>query len=364
MPNTLLDNNIFEFLTDGNRCEWFIHSAKTHPNLKVKDLGESLAHCNLLKNPLSIIEFSWTAQSSLNQELEKFADSLIPEIKSILKPYRKDHSNSSKDLEASKQLGKGLDKVWTLIANSFIKFYRLRPEITREQILSNLENRQSAYPKTSNIFLHEYNYVKYQLDAKGLRRLIEDLAIEAVSRYGSNLLGKTFPGDKSLVDPWTHHVSAGHFHFWGEKRNISSYRNIGQKIKQLNDTHKLGFFSATTLRPHDDTIDGYIVHALSMGWFHRGKALIPVFALTEDPFDEVLARVQQYQAVLAYYQNPLCSPLGATQRIKEVFPGTLFQFNRTTSILKMATFSPAKVIQSDGQLSIQCHYHPEEFKLD
>ncbi len=364
MDHTLLDNNSFEFLTDEERAQWFINATKTHAHEKVRRLGESLEHQRILKNPLSIIEFSWIEQASLNLRLAEFGRLLLPGIRVILKPYRKKYMQSSQDAEAHIRLGKGLDMAWSFIASKCIAFYRSMPEISRDKILMNLEKRQSDYTAISNIFRMEYDRVKYQ-DERGFRRLLEDLAIEAMSRYGVSLVEQVFPGDKLLVDPWIHHISAGYFHFWGEQhRNVSSYRAVGHNVKRLNEKYKLQFFPAKPLRTHDDTVDGYVVHAVSMGWFHRKKMLTPVFALTEDPYDDTLQRILQYQAVLAYYHDPKVSPLPVSQRIDELCPGTLFHFNRSTLLLKIATFRSAEVLQTGADsASISCHYDPEEFLL-
>jgi|GEM_PF-4514632 len=365
MDFTLLDQNSAEFLADDERAQWFINALKMHANENARRLGESLENRYILKNPLSIIELSGIKQSHMNQRVEKFGKTLIPEMREILRPYRKAYLQSSQDVLARLSLGEGLDKTWSLVTSAFIAFYRAMPEVSRSQILAKLEERELHYARMSDLFHLEYNRIKYELDERGWKRLLEDLAIEAVSRYGVGLMERVFDGDNLLVDPWTHHISAAYFHFWGvEHRNVSSYRTIGKNVKQLNEKFDLQFFPAKPLRMHDDTVDGYVVHAVSMGWFHRKQQLTPVFALTEDPYEDTMQRILQYQAVLAYYKDPKVSPLGVKKRIEKVCPGTLFHFDRTTRVLKIAIFCPAEVLQTGTDLvSISCHYDPEEIQL-
>ena len=138
---------------------------------------------------------------------------------------------------------------------------------------------------------------------------------------------------------------------------------MGEELELLNRQYKLNFFKAKKLRLHDDTIDGYIVHALSFGWFDRFGNLSPILALSEDPFDTIFDRVQQYQTYLAYAQNPLNDPNDAPIQIAyELQPGTLYTFNRQDNELRTVSFQSAKIFKKNNNLGIQ-HTHSEIAKL-
>lgn len=106
-------------------------------------------------------------------------------------------------------------------------------------------------------------------------------------------------------------------------------------------------------------MDGYIIHALSFGWFHLLQKLTSVSVLSEDSFDDTFKRVQQYQVYVAYGQNPLGNNVGATARIKhEALPGTLYSFNREEQSIKLVSFYPAQILEGNPDPQIQ-HSHSE-----
>ncbi len=354
------DNNAFEYLSEKDRYDAFIGQLGKSPNLQAQGLLNTFNEKEFIKHPIAFVELFWLPQKAIHQRLEKIIPSLYPEAKKAIAPFLKDFKRSSKTLKESRKLGKGLDATIDILYNGFFKhLWNVESDLSLKNLLGQIENRRQQLSNPSPLFLNKYEFIKANLNDVFRKELIHDLSLEAIYRYGGYLISKLYTGDHELDRRWFDHLSALYFGLWEENKNYSAYRIIGEELELLNRKYKLNFFPAQKLRPHDDTVDGYVVHALSFGWFYPLKGLSPISALSEDPFEEVFARVQQYQIYLSYAQNPLNNPVNAPARILHaVLPGTLYSFDRKASSLQIVTFQQAKVLEGDPDPKIQ-HAHSE-----
>ena len=286
--------------------------------------------------------------------------SFLADAKKAIDPFLKDFKRRAQDLEALKKLGKGLDAAIDVMYNAFFKhLWFSEPDLFLTNLRDQVENQRQRLTNPSPLFLHKYKFMQENLSETFRKKLIQDLSLEAVYRYGGNLISKIYTGDQLLSRRWLDHLSAVYFGLWEQKKNYSAYRLMGEELELLNRKHKLNFFPAKKLRPHDDTVDGCIVHALSFGWFHLLEQLMSISVLSSDPFKKIFDRVQQYQVYVAYAQNPLGNNMGAEARIRhEVMPGTLYSFNREEQCIKLVSFYPTRILEGDSYPQIQ-HSHRE-----
>ena len=283
------DNNAFEYLSEKERYDIFIHQIKHSSSLQAQELLKAFNTTTFIKHPLAFIEFFWLPQKEIHRRLEKIIPSHYPEVKKAIAPFLKDFKRSSKTLEESRKLGKGLDAALDVLYNGFFKHLWVESDLSLNNLLGQIENRRQQLSNPSPLFLNKYEFIKTNLNDLFRKELIQDLSLEAIYRYGGGLISKLYTGDHELDRRWFDHLSALYFGLWEEKKNYSAYRIIGEELELLNRKHKLNFFPAQKLRPHDDTVDGFIVHALSFGWFYLLQRLSPVSVLSEDPFEEVIS---------------------------------------------------------------------------
>jgi len=320
----------------------------------------ALSSEKFIKHPLAFIELFGFKQKDIHQKLEKFMPSLYPDTKKAIDPFLNDFKRSNQSLEESNKLGRGLDAAIDVLYNGFFKYLMYQEaDLSLQNLQARIENQRRQQTDPSPLFMHYYQFITNNLDDAFRNTLIRDLSQEALYRYGGDVMSKLYTGDHRLHRRWLDHLSAIFFGSWENKCNYSAYRLSGAEIELLNRKHKLDFFPAKKLRPHDDTTDGYIVHALSFGWFNSQGVLMPVSVLSGDPFDGIFERVRQYQVNIAYYQNPLGNDVGATARIKhEVLPGTLYSLNTTEQSIKVVSFYPARILEANPYPQIQ-HSHSE-----
>lgn len=354
------DTNSFAYLSDKSRYDLFVMQLEKSESNAAQDLLRALKSEELIKHPVAFIELFGLRQKIIHQRLEKIMPSLYPDAKKAIDPFYRDFKRSIQNLEESQKLGKGLDAAIDVLYNGFFEhLWYDEPDLLMTNLQGQVESQRQQLTNPSPLFLHKYNYIKGNITESFRKNLIHDLSLEAVYRYGGNLISKLYTGDEALGRRWFDHLSAVSFGLWEQKGNYSAYRLTGDELELLNRKHKLGFFPAKKLRPHDDTVDGYIIHALSFGWFHLLQKLTSVSVLSEDPFNETFERVQQYQVYLAYGQNPLGNNIGATARIRhEVLPGTLYSFNREEQSIKLVSFHPAQILEGNPDPLIQ-HSHSE-----
>lgn len=349
------DNNSFEYLSEKSRYDFFIMQLEKSGSKAVQDLLAAFKAEEFIKHPLAFIELFWLPQKIIHQRLEKVLPSLYPDAKEAIDPFLKDFKRSVQNLKESIKLGKGLDAAIDVLYNGFFEYlWYKEADLSLTNIQTQVENRRQQLTDPSLLFLHKYKFLKKNLDESFRKDLINDLSLEAVYRYGGKLISNLYTGDQALERRWLDHLSAVYFELWEKKKNYSAYRLTGEELELLNRKHKLAFFPAKMLRPHDDTVDGYVIHALSFGWFHLLQALTSVSVLSEDPFNDTFDRVQQYQVYIAYGQNPIGNNVGATSRIRhEVLPGTLYSFSRKEHSLKLVSFYPARILEGDPYPQIQ-----------
>ncbi len=354
------DTNSFGYLSDKSRYDLFVMQLEKSESKAAHNLLAALKSEELIKHPVAFIELFGLKQKIIHQRLEKIMPSFYPDAKKAIDPFLKDFKRSVQNLEESQKLGKGFDAAIDVLYNGFFEhLWYEEPDLLLTNLQDQVESQRQQLTDPSPLFLHKYKFIKGNLSESFRKGLIHDLSLEAVYRYGGNLISKLYTGDQALGRRWSDHLSAVYFGLWEKKSNYSAYRLIGEELEILNRKHKLGFFPAKKLRPHDDTVDGYIIHALSFGWFHLLQKLTSVSVLSEDPFDETFDRVQQYQVYVAYVQNPLGNNVGATARIRhEVLPGTLYSFNREEQSIKLVSFYPARILEGDPYPQIQ-HSHSE-----
>jgi hypothetical protein len=229
--------------------------------------------------------------------------------------------------------------------------------LSKLEILNRLEAQKINNKNPSKYFSGFYKYAQLNLNAKR-ESLARYLALEAISRYGRNLMLNLYSGNRHLNDQWRHYITSTYFGLWQAKANINAFRMISEELQYINNKHKTDFFPAKVLRTHDDTVDGQIIHALSFGWYQSPKKLSQVAVMTSDPFDKVISRVQQYQSYLAYCQNPV-SPFkkNTPPRIQHTLkPGILYHLNMAERLIRCVEFEPAKLILNNDLVQIQATY--------
>ena len=341
------DNNAFEYFSEKERHDLFISQLEKSTNIQAQELVKALKAAEFIKHPLALIELFWLPQKAIHQELEKIIPSFYPAAKEAVAPFLNVFKRSDQSPEDWKKLGKGLDAAIDILYNAFFNhLWCCEPGLSLPALEAKIESRQQQLSNPSPLFLNKYEFIKETLNNSFRKGLIRDLSFEAVYRYGGNLISRLYTGDNALNQRWFDHLLANYFVLWEKKRNYSAYRLIGEELELLNRKYNLNFFPARKLRPHDDTVDGYIVHALSFGWFNSLQKLTSLSILSEDPCEEIIDRVQQYQTYLAYAQNPLGNNINATSRIlHEVLPGTLYSFDRKACSLKIVSFHPAKILK-------------------
>ncbi len=354
------DTNSFAYLSDKSRYDFFVIQLDKSGSKAAQDLLDALKSEDLIKHPAAFIELFGLRQKIIHQRLEQKMPSLYSDAKKCIDPFLKKFKRSDQNLEESQKLGKGFDAAIDVLYNGFFEhLWDHEPDLLLTSLQGQVESQRQQLIDPSPLFLLKYNYIKGNFTESFRKSLIHDLSLEAVYRYGGNLISKLYTGDEALARRWFDHLSAVCFELWEKKENYSAFRLIGEELELLNRKHKLDFFSAKKLRPHDDTVDGYIIHALSFGWFYLLQKLTSVSVLSEDSFDETFERVQQYQVYVAYGQNPLDNKVGATARIRhEVLPGTLYSFNRKEQSIKIVSFNPAQILEGNPDPQIQ-HSHSE-----
>lgn len=351
----IIDTNAFNRLSNKIKFESMLISLKNNNDVFSLHLSKHLKKNSTIKPPVSFIELLGFNQKEIHKILQSTIEQRFQDIKPPLDQFICSFLGSKKNPIAIKNLTTGFsDALETLYKNAYEHFLKNEPRFSvnglRKQIQLKIQDQKNA----SRLF---EDYLKYaSLNIKTIQKgILNDLSIESISRYGKILISRLYTGNKELNQIWHDHISATYFKLWEERRNISAYRTVGEELFLINEKHKLNFCSSKKLRQHDDTVDGYIVHTLSFGWFCPRKNLHPISILTEDPFDEVFARVQQYQAFLAYAQNPILpNDISIAPRIlHELQPGTLFALDRDSRSIKCVTFYPAKIITDGGNIQIQ-----------
>lgn len=295
------DTNSFSYLSDKDVYDLLISQLEKSGSLAAHDLVTALKNEELIKHPMAFVELFGLKQAIIHQRLEDMVPSFLADAKKAIDPFLKDFKRRAQDLEALKKLGKGLDAAIDVMYNAFFKhLWFSEPDLFLTNLRDQVENQRQRLTNPSPLFLHKYKFMQENLSETFRKKLIQDLSLEAVYRYGGNLISKTYTGDQLLSRRWLDHLSAVYFGLWEQKKNYSAYRLMGEELELLNRKHKLNFFPAKKLRPHDDTVDGCIVHALSFGWFHLLEQLMSISVLSSDPFNKIFDRVQQYQVYVAY----------------------------------------------------------------
>lgn len=349
------DANSFGYLSDERTYQSFMNKLEKSKSKAAHDLLSAFTAEKFIKHPIAFIELFGSKQKIIHQKLEKKIPLLHSSVKKVIDPFLKDFKRSDK----KKKLGKGLDDAIDLLYDGIFALLWNDDDLSLASLQARINSQRKGNENPSQLFLHMYNFIKENLNEIFRENLIHDLSIEALYRYGGRLISKLYTGNKALGCIWFDHLSAICFGLWEKRSNYSAYRLIGEELELLNRKYNLGFFPAKKLRPHDDTLDGYIIHALSFGWFYAMQKLTSVSLLSGDPFDETFDRVQQYQTFIAYAQNPLDNKVGATAKIRhEVLPGTLYSLNPQEQSLKLVSFYPARILKGDLNPQIQ-HSHSE-----
>jgi hypothetical protein len=284
--------------------------------------------------------------------LEKYILTFLPEIKATLDPCVRAFKKSNQDEKARLDLTKGFDKAWELLFAKLFSYLNNLNDLSLTHLSQQMNKIRKKLDEPSVLFLVQFNHLKYGGE-QFRKEFLKNLSLEAISRYGDTLINEIYTGDKILSEAWNDYIVATFFYFWNNKKNYSAYRMLGKQIEKLNKRSNCSFFPAHTLRPHDDTIDGYIPYAIGHGWFYHKKKLTSCFALSNDPFDDLFQRTQQCQACLAYYLNPLANTVGAKPRVSELVPGDLFAYDKKSQTLRIVSFSPTEIFEENGQVKIR-----------
>ncbi len=360
------DTNSFGYLSDKNRYDSFIEKLEKSENKAALELVAPLKSEDLIKHPVAFIELFGFKQKFIHQRLEKIIPSLEEGVKKAMKASVKEFKCKVKNSEKLHKLCKGFDKGYEVLYNGIYNHLHCNePDLQLLSFEMQIEFQNKQIKDPSSLFLHQYNYIKENLNENFIKDIIEDLSVEAIYRYGRTLIAKLYPGDKELTHRWVEYLSALCFMFWEKGINTSAYRIMAIELERLKRKYSSDFHPAKLLRPHDDTIDSFIIHALGFGWFCSSEKLTPIIVLSQDPFDKTFSSVKQYQEFLAYAQNPLDNNVGATPRIKhEVLPGAFYSFDKVKESIKIVTFNPSRILKRDPGLQIESsHIEIEEVFL-
>lgn len=298
------------------------------------------------------------SQAKIHTNLEPILVKTFSDLKNNFHPHYKLYEQSLKTDDDIIALGNGFSTIMDVLFKTAYT-YLLDVEIlfSKSEILNKLETQKNNNKNPSKYFTGFYKYAQLNLSAKR-ESLARYLALEAISRYGKNLMLNLYSGNRHINDQWRHYITSTYFGLWQIKTNINAFRMVSEELQYINSKHKTNFFPAKVLRTHDDTVDGQIIHALSFGWYQSAKKLSQVAVMTSDPFDKVISRVQQYQSFLAYSQNPVSLfKKNIPPRVQHTLkPGILYHLNMAERLIRCVEFEPAKVIVNNDLVEIQATY--------
>ena len=219
------DTNSFGYLSDKSRYDFFVMQLEKAGSEAAQDLLDALKSEDLIKHPVAFIELFGLRQKIIHQRLEKIMPLFYSDAKKAIDPFLKNFKRSVQNLEEWQQLGKGLDAAIDVLYNGFFEhLWHREPDLLLRNFQDQVESQRQQLTNPSPLFLHKYNYLKGNFTESFRKRLIHDLSLEAVYRYGGNLISKLYTGNKALGRKWLDHLPGVYFWLWEEKGNYSAYR--------------------------------------------------------------------------------------------------------------------------------------------
>ena len=178
------------------------------------------------------------------------------------------------------------------------------------------------------------------------------------------MITQDYSGNRDLKLRWCDYIGNFCLQLRNSKLNISGYRNINETLGLINQKLKPQFFPVANLGPYDDTLDSYFIHFLTFGWFNYETCLSSVLGITFDPYDVIVARVQQYQAFLAYEQNPAQNNTHERTPVLHVpKPGILYVVDEKENQVKCLILQQAEIQEQDGLMTVKYHVTEENIEL-
>lgn len=354
----IVDTNAFGHLSDKTSAELILEALGKNDNIYAQKLYATMKARNIIYHEVSILEILGLSQVDIHKNLEPVLVNSFEEIKKEFHPYFKTYEKSPKKDSDIIALGTGFSKAMEeLFKISFHHLLDYENILSKAEILNRLESQINFNKNKSKYFNNFYRYTTLDLNTKRMG-LAKFIALESISRYGKDLMLKLYSGNREMNDQWHHYITSTYFDLWQLGANINAYRMISEELQHINHKFKLDFFPADVLRKHDDTVDGQIIHALSFGWYRSTKKLEQIAVLTSDPLKKVISRVQQYQAYLAYCQEPVSpTKTNISPRILHPLkPGVLYHLDMPNRLIQCVAFEPGKVIINGNQVQIQTKY--------
>lgn len=189
------DTNSFGYLSDKSRYDLFVTQLEKSQSKSAQDLLGALKSEEFIKHPVAFIELFGLRQKIIHQQLEKIMSSFYSDAKKAIDPFLKDFKRSIQNLEESQKLGKGLDAAIDVLYNGFFEhLWYGEPDLLLTNLQDQVESQRQQLTNPSPLFLHKYNYIKGNFTESFRKSLIHDLSVEAVYRYGGNLISKLYTG--------------------------------------------------------------------------------------------------------------------------------------------------------------------------
>lgn len=357
-----IDTNVFDKFSKKKHLAEFIKKIEKSDNPVAKELLEALINKKQIQEPQMFLEKFGIQQKQINQRLEAHLKNAYPKFKSLLDPfitkYKEAKKHGYEDSECYLLLADGFVDIFDEMYDECYAILDAMGELSDNDLLIYIDNKKRSTFDQSSLFIDDCQY--WQNNIKVLRIvLIAHLSVEAIFRFGTNMITHNYPQRKDIKLKWCE--AAGNFclQLRNHKQNISGYRNISELLSLINRNIENKFFHTNQLRPYDDTLDSYLIHFVTFGWFGLNGELQSILAITYDPYEDVLARVQQYQGLLAYEQN---APQNNLYKRSEVLhspkPGILYIVDDKKKEIKCLIMEPASIREKDGLLSV--HYNIKE----
>lgn len=358
------DNNAFYRLSEQGNYDRFMQVLSKSDVDSSKELIESMQSKSFIKDPITILEYFWIPQADINQGIEKKINSLSEEVKNRLAPYVKNFAKQKDAKAYQESLALGFKEVVDFLWDEICTFLQQDEELIQQSLFARITKVRDQIKSHSPLFEFQYQYAINSMSGDKKNELIGHIALEAICRYGTNLISRLCHHDRELYKSlWMTYI--GHIYLaiiTVRRLNFSPYRNINEQLSALNRKLSPQFFPTDLLRPNDDTLDSILTHFLAFGWFDSEGQLYSILALTEDPFDKVCSRVGQYQACLAYDQNMLRDNKHASlPAMDDLKPGTLFAMDKQGDGIQCTTFEPGFISEVNGSVQITNHRSDSEF---
>ena len=356
------DSNAFGNLSDKNKFNDFCEKISKSNSLSAKELLISLQKSNLIKEPIMLVEMLCIKQNKIFMDLENQAESIYLEIKNTLRPFINEFDQSNLDSNTYIALSEGLVSVADIMFNTFLSILSNNIVFSYDNFLTALDSREANVKNPSIMFLHYCDYIKDSNFDELKNIIINNLAIEAVFRLGTKIFNKIYRGNGDLEKAWSFYVGNLCINLKNRRINVSGYRSINTTMNLLNRTLEPKYHPLD-LKPYNDLLDSYLIHWTTFGWFNPQGNLSSILSLTEDPYKDIIARIQQYQIYLAYEQNPIKNPIYEnTPILFSPMPGAIYVHDEKDH-LKYINIRPSICQISDNQANIKFNLEEEIIPL-